>query len=568
MSSSRQQGGYDPDVIGRDTLEHRYEFLRELGRGGMAAVHLARQRDSGELVAVKAICARYANDQECLARFAREAAVLTNLSHPNIVRTLAIETVDGRPAAIVMEYMRGQTLRQALRERGRLSADRARTILRDVAQALEHAHELGVVHRDVKPENIFLDELTGCARLADFGIARPLADDLELTISGMSLGTPAYMSPEQIDGAPLDRQSDIYSLGVVGWEILTGIRPWDGETLYSVLYRQKHENLPALSGLRPDLPPALRHAVEGALHKRTGARWGSASEFVEALSGERVAPSPTLPRELGGGLTEEVATLRFRRAARAAVGTRASESDMIAEGGAALGAAALPSWRRPRSVGQSPSDPFIPADPPWDLPRLGQDWQTKPPQPEQWRLASLFLSAAAVVLFASGLSERRSSDVAGAHPEVVTVSLAGSIESDRGPRESDPPVGPGVSVPLRTRLDSLATCEIGLHTYQAVCYSMLVAAVEARVDRLFSEVIDARRTQAGLHQTDPDSEALRRLRVEHRAWRTERDVECATRHADLDGELWARDRARCVTALAVERAGDLAASLRRARGRR
>ncbi len=567
MSSSNQQGGYQPDIFGHHALEHRYEFLRELGRGGMAAVHLARQRDSGTLVAVKAICARYATDQECLDRFAREADILARVQHPNIVRTLAVETVGGQPAAIVMEYMRGQTLRQALRQGGPLSADRARTILSDIAHALEHAHANGVIHRDVKPENIFLDELSGRARLADFGIARPLEDDLELTISGMSLGTPAYMSPEQIDGAPLDRHSDIYSLGVVGWEMLTGMRPWDGETLYGVLYRQKHENLPPLSGLRPDVPPALRHAVAGALHKRTGARWGSASEFLEALAGQRVAPSSKRAGELDATPLEELATLRFPSAARAAAEPRRHTADTLAEADGAL-AAASPPWRRPRSYSQTPSDPFIPADPPWELPTLGEEWEAMPSRTERRRLASLLLTAAATVVVATGLAERRSSDVTGADAEVLTASLAGSIESDRGSREAGAPIDPGVNIPLRTRLDSLATCEVGTRAHQDVCFSMLVSAADARVDRLFDEVIDTHRGQAGLDDTDPDPEALRRLRTEHRAWRIERDVECDTSHADLEGELWARDRARCVSALAAERSAELTAALHRARSRR
>lgn len=567
MSSSSQQDGYEPDIFGRHTLERRYEFVRELGRGGMAAVHLARERASGALVAVKAICARYANDQECLERFAREAGILANVEHPNIVRTLAVETVGGRPAAIVMEYMRGETLRQALRQRGPLSADRARTILRDVAQALEHAHARRVIHRDVKPENIFLDELTGRARLADFGIARPLEDDLELTISGMSLGTPAYMSPEQIDGAPLDRHSDIYSLGVVGWEMLTGIRPWDGETLYGVLYRQKYENLPPLSRLRPGLPPALRHAVEGALHKRTGARWGSAGEFLEALSGQRVAPSSKGGGELEVTLPDEVATLRFRRAAPAAIVLDDQTPDTAREEGVRTTAAST-SWHRPDSHEPTSSDPFIPADPPWELPTLGESWEAKPPPFEQRRLASMLLAAAATILVATGLAERRSSDLAGARAEVVTVSLAGSIDSDRALPESAPAIRTGVNVSLRTRLDSLATCEIVTRFYQEVCFNMLVSAADSRVDRLFSEVVDAHRAQTGLGDTDPDPEELRRMRLAHRAWRLERDVECDTRHADVEGALWARDRARCATALAAERAGELTAVLQRARSRR
>ncbi len=560
MSSSSHQGGYEPDIIGRHTLEQRYEFLRELGRGGMAAVHLARQREGGALVAVKAVCARYTNDEECLDRFAREADILANVEHPNIVRTLAVETVGGLPVAIVMEYMRGETLRQALRVGGRLSIHRAWAILRDIAHALEHAHSKGVIHRDVKPENIFLDEQTGLARLADFGIARPLEDDLDLTISGMSLGTPAYMSPEQIDGAPLDRHSDIYSLGVVGWEMLTGTRPWDGETLYGILYRQKHENLLPLSRARPDAPPALRHAVEGALHKRTGARWATAREFLEALAGQRVAPSPRAMSSASAVLADE-ATLRYRRASR----TDDASADVPDTHDNALSAAAAPSWHRSGPRGDKPSDPFIPSDPPWDIPTLGESREVETPSIKQPGLTPLLLAAAAVVLVAAGLAERRSADATAAGAEVVTVSVSGAVESarDRALPDVDASVARAV-FPPRSRLDSLAACEIGTRDHQEVCYAMLVAAADARVDRVFGEFLDAREVSArrgGEGQTD---EELRQLWVEHRAWRMERDVECSTRHGSLEGELWARDRARCVTALAAERA----TALNRARGRR
>src|SRR4051812_36072705 len=204
-------------------LEDQYELIRELGQGGMAAVYLAKRRDSGKLVAIKAIRARYLDDPDALQRFAREARTVADLSHPNIVRTEAIEEMGDRAIAIIMEYVAGGTVRDRLREYGAFSAEDAEAVLRDVANSLRYAHHRGIVHRDVKPENVFLEKSTGRALLSDFGIARRIEGDVPITMLGASLGTPQYMSPEQIDGRAVDGRSDIYSLGVLGWELLTGL---------------------------------------------------------------------------------------------------------------------------------------------------------------------------------------------------------------------------------------------------------------------------------------------------------------------------------------------------------
>ncbi|HJU66152.1 MAG TPA: serine/threonine-protein kinase, partial [Gemmatimonadaceae bacterium] len=249
--SAPQEGGVVGDASvfpeGLESLADEYEYLREIGSGGMAAVHLARERESGRLVAIKAIRKRYLEDDEALLRFAREARVLADLHHPNIVETYAVRELGEKSLAIVMQHLSGGTLRQLLRREGQLSFDQAASILRDVAEALRHAHAQGVVHRDVKPENIFLEDGTGRAVLSDFGVARPMidtGDEDELTLVGAAIGTPAYMSPEQIDGLQLDGRSDVYSLGLVGWEMLSGHRPWEGENLYGIIYKQKHEELP------------------------------------------------------------------------------------------------------------------------------------------------------------------------------------------------------------------------------------------------------------------------------------------------------------------------------------
>src|SRR5918993_4733880 len=246
-------------------LEREYELIRELGQGGIAAVYLARNRRTGRLVAVKAIRARYLDDADAIQRFTREARTVAELSHPNIVRTEAIEQIGDRAVAIIMEHIAGGTVRDRLREYGAFSAEESESVLRDVASALGYAHRRGIVHRDVKPENVFLDQRTGRALLSDFGIARRIEGDVPITLLGAALGTPQYMSPEQIDGGPIDGRSDIYSLGVLGWELLTGRRPWAGENLYSIIYKQKHEVLPRITTLRPRVPANLLVAIERAL---------------------------------------------------------------------------------------------------------------------------------------------------------------------------------------------------------------------------------------------------------------------------------------------------------------
>jgi uncharacterized protein YecT (DUF1311 family) len=262
----------------------------------MAVVYLARELATDRLVAVKLLGARYAADPAAARRFAREARTVAGLVHPNVVRTLAIEELEGNAVAIVTEYVPGKTLRATLRESGPLPFERTAEILRDVANGLAYAHQYRIIHRDVKPENVFLHEATGRALLADFGIARQLDAETMLTAAGSSLGTPAYMAPEQIAGLSVDARTDVYALGLVGWEMLTGRRPWEGETLYAVLHRQQHESLPALASVRPDIPTYLLVAIEGAIPKSPASRWPDASTFLERLTPTPVALPPLRAR--------------------------------------------------------------------------------------------------------------------------------------------------------------------------------------------------------------------------------------------------------------------------------
>ena len=267
-------------------LEDEYELLNELGRGGSAVEYRARDKSLGREVAIKVVHTRVAGaSDDAIARLAREARTVAKLQHPNIVTVYAVRRLREGGLALVMQLVPGRTLKQAIVDDGAFSPDKAESVLRDVAQALAYAHTHGVVHRDVKPENIFLDSLTGRAMLSDFGIAHSNEYDSRLTMTGAAIGTPAYMSPEQIDGAPANARSDVYSLGLVSWEMLTGERPWEGETLYNVIFKQKHEELPTIDELRPGVvKPSLQYIVERMLQKKPAARWNSAETLLASLT--------------------------------------------------------------------------------------------------------------------------------------------------------------------------------------------------------------------------------------------------------------------------------------------
>lgn len=274
----------DATAAALSSLEHDYEIVREIGRGGTALVYLARERSSGSEVAIKLIRAKYVEDEETLARFAREARYVGGLHHPHVVALRSVAELGDLGLALVMDHVRGKTLKQMVQENGPMSPAQARSVLRDIASALQAAHAMGIVHRDVKPENIFVDT-EGRALLADFGVARSMTSDTQLTMSGIAIGTPAYMAPEQIDGISLDGRGDIYSLGLVGWEMLTGKRPWEGSSLYAVIYKQKHEQLPDVRDMRAGIPDELAEAIAGAIEKDRESRWQSAEELIAALDG-------------------------------------------------------------------------------------------------------------------------------------------------------------------------------------------------------------------------------------------------------------------------------------------
>jgi hypothetical protein len=296
-------------------LQDDYDIRGELGRGGAAVVYRAVDRALGRDVAIKVVHPRPTSpDDDPVARLAREARMVAQLQHPNIVAVYAVRRLRGGGLALIMQLVDGGTLKTAVQDGGPLPPDRAELLLRDVASALAYAHARGVIHRDVKPENIFLDEQSGMALLADFGIARSTASD-SMTMTGIAVGTPFYMSPEQVDGGAVDGRSDLYSLGLATWEALTGHRPWDGETLYNVMHRQKFDELPPIEALRTGVPRRLQYVVERMLQKRPGARWAGAEGLISQLD------HPVLPADFTRwqkALPARVERYRAAEAARAA----------------------------------------------------------------------------------------------------------------------------------------------------------------------------------------------------------------------------------------------------------
>ncbi len=271
-------------------LAGRYSVERELGRGGMGVVYLAREVALERLVAIKVLPPDLAATAVLRERFLREARTAARLVHPNIVPIHAVEAQDGL-VWFVMSWIRGETLGARVRRAGPLPAADAARIVQEAAWALAYAHRDGIVHRDVKPDNILLDEASGRALLADFGIARVRDRDGD-TPAGDVMGTAAYMSPEQAAGEPLDGRSDLYALGVTAFLALTGELPFEAASPAALLGKHLVEPAPPVAALRPDLPPALAAAVDRCLRKDPAERFASADELAEALARALEATPP------------------------------------------------------------------------------------------------------------------------------------------------------------------------------------------------------------------------------------------------------------------------------------
>jgi predicted Ser/Thr protein kinase len=292
----------------RQELEKEYEILQELGRGGMAIVFKAKEKELDREVAIKVLPFSLAFDKEFVERFQREARTSAKLEHPNIIPIYRVGK-SGRVIYFIMKFLRGKPLSNVLAARGALPPNEIRRILADVARALAYAHKSGIVHRDIKPDNIMFDE-HGHAVVTDFGIAKA-ATGGKLTGTGMSIGTPHYMSPEQAKAQPLDGRSDIYSLGVVAYQCLTGAVPFDGDDSFSIGYKHIMEELPT--------PPIDSHEkrqlfeiIRRMMAKLPDQRFQTADELVPVLESGRAVTFTTdatmaLP-SLGGRLASAPTT--------------------------------------------------------------------------------------------------------------------------------------------------------------------------------------------------------------------------------------------------------------------
>ncbi|MDP4506338.1 Stk1 family PASTA domain-containing Ser/Thr kinase [Nonomuraea turcica] len=281
----------DP-LVGR-LLDGRYRIESRIARGGMATVYLALDVRLDRTVALKVMHSSLAEDPAFVRRFIGEAKSVASLSHPNVVHVFDQGT-DNDVVYLSMEYVPGRTLRDILRERGRLPAREALEIMIPVLAALGAAHQAGLVHRDVKPENVLLTD-DGRVKVVDFGLARAI-EATNQTRTGVMIGTIGYMAPEQVTTGAADVRSDVYAAGIMLFELVTGQQPYDGETPMSVAYRHVHDTVPAPSSLVPEVPPLLDTLVAHATAREPGDRPADATAMlVAAVDAHRMLPRTTTP---------------------------------------------------------------------------------------------------------------------------------------------------------------------------------------------------------------------------------------------------------------------------------
>ena len=283
------------EVAENTLVDSRYRILRRLGSGGMADVYCAEDTHLGREVALKVLHRRFAQDEEFVERFRREASAAAGLQHPNVVGVFDRGRHDGT-YYIAMEYLPGRTLKDIVATEAPLDQARVVDLGRQILEAAGFAHRHGVIHRDFKPHNVIVDD-AGQAKVTDFGIARAGAS--EMTETGSIMGTAQYLSPEQAQGHAVTAASDLYSIGVMFYEMLAGRLPFEGESAVAVALKHLSEPPTPISHLRPDVHPALESVVMAALAKDPAQRWQSAEDFAAGLTaaGEQVAAGPVVGQD-------------------------------------------------------------------------------------------------------------------------------------------------------------------------------------------------------------------------------------------------------------------------------
>jgi serine/threonine-protein kinase len=295
-----------------EVIGGRYELLELVGKGGMSSVFRARDRLLDRTVAIKVLHPHLTADEEYVERFRREARSVAQVSHPNIV-TVIDRGEDAGRQYIVFEYVDGENLKQLLERTGALPVRDALLLALQMARALSFAHQRGLVHRDVKPQNVLLNA-DGQAKMTDFGIARSI-DVQGVTITGTVLGTSEYIAPEQARGQQVDSQTDVYSLGVVLYELLTGGVPYEGETFVTVALKHVNEPTPSVLERRPDVPVRVSNAVERAMAKSPDERYGSMAELCDELEASLAELDPVSEEATMISRRPVVPAARRRRAA-------------------------------------------------------------------------------------------------------------------------------------------------------------------------------------------------------------------------------------------------------------
>ncbi|NIM11774.1 MAG: protein kinase [Candidatus Aminicenantes bacterium] len=269
-------------------LANKYEFIEPIGKGGFAEVYLAKDKLLERKVAVKILLSQFANEPDTVKRFIREARLYARMDHKNLIPVYDIGIIEDKEknAFIIMKYIKGESLRTRQEREGKLPIDMIRTVIKEIASALEYIHSQGIIHRDIKPGNILTEEGTQNLYLADFGIARADTGDT-LTQSGLIVGTPNYISPEQIKGKRIDSRADLYAFGATLYELITGKPIFTGDSSMQILYKHVNEEPEPLDSHMPNLPREIQYIVTRCLEKDPDKRFQTGGEILEILDSKR-----------------------------------------------------------------------------------------------------------------------------------------------------------------------------------------------------------------------------------------------------------------------------------------